>query len=451
MIGSNMKILSGLRKSVVRFLEIRRIRQEHEMLVQAAVRRDTAYIKKLPANLKTCSHEQLAEIKAFWKPYESLYPNQALTQVVLYKQSGKFDPSYVPFGLQFHILSRFWNHSSFSVFRSKNYSCLLFPFVKSPENVVTCSYGIYRDTEGNVLTLRDAVLKIYMALKTEKELIIKPALDSGSGTGIVFLTAKDTTEYIAKVVRQMTPDFVCQKILKNHPSFSTGENACNTLRLMTLVVGNEVHFVGATWRMSTGKRVDNFDAGGIICQVDHNGICADFAINKKGQRFEEHPNGFKFKGHKLFRADEIIETAIKCHKCIMQQKYISWDFTVDEVGDIVFLEMNSPGGTELIQCLGINSYINRDIAKKIFDEYIYFAKATMKWNYREYSDHVYLMKYYGNAKKVVIPEFFMGKKVTLLAGGAFDDSRVTEVVKSQDIPFAVTMGKRGSQITVQEI
>ena len=445
-----MKVLSWL-SWVERLLEVRRIRRDYELLMQACVRCDTDYINKMPEHLKSCSDEQLAEIKASWKPYESVYPNNPLLQVILSRLSGRFDPLYIPFGLQFHILSRFWNHSSFSVFRSKNYSRILFPFVKSPENVVTCSYGIYRDTEGNVLTLRDAVLKIYMVLKNEKELIIKPALDSGDGEGIVFLTDKDTTQRIAEVVRQKTPDFVCQKILKNHPGFCTGENACNTLRVVTLVDGSEVLWVGAMWRMAAGKRVDNFNAGGIACAVDLNGICGDFAISGNGSRLEEHPNGFKFKGHKLFKADEIIATAIKCHKRIMQQKYISWDFTVDEAGDIVFIEMNSPGSSEGMQGCGMNSYINRDIAKKIFDEYIYFAKATMKWNYREYSDHVYLMKYYGNAKKVVIPEFFMGKKVTLLAGGAFDDSRVTEVVKSQDIPFAVTIGKRGSQITVQEI
>ena len=445
-----MKILVWLGRFAKRFLEVRRVRRDNEALVQSAVRRDTYYIKKLPARLKTCSHEQLAEIKAFWKPYESLYPNQALTQVVFYKQSGKFDPSYVPFGLQFRILNRFWNHSSFSVFRSKNYSRLLFPFVKFPENVVTCSYGIYQDADFNVLTFQDAVSKIYAALQVEKELIIKPALDSGSGMGIVFLTGEDTTQRIAEVVKGLTPDFVCQKILKNHSSYSTGEKACNTLRLTTLVDGDKVHFVGALWRMSAGKRIDNWDAGGILCQVDCNGICGDFAINGNGTRYEEHPNGFKFKGHKLYRADEVIETAIKCHKRIMQQKYISWDFTVDETGDIVFIEMNSPGGSELPQSVGINSYIKKEMFKKILDNYLYLGKATMKWDYREYADHVYLMKYHGNRKKVMIPESFIGKRVTLVAAGAFDNSRVTKVVKPKDISFAVKLSKRHSEIAVEE-
>ena len=346
---------------------------------------------------------------------------------------------------------RFWNHASFSVFRSKNYSKLLFPFVKSPQNVVTCSYGVYQDEDFNVLTFNAAVKKIAEILQKEKELIIKPALDSGSGMSVTILTSGDTEQLIAQKVKVMSPDFVCQKILKNHPSFSTGENACNTLRVVTLVDDNNVLFVGAVWRMSTGKRVDNWDAGGIVCSVDRNGICGDFAISGNGTRYENHPNGFKFKNHKLFKADEIIETAIKCHKRIMQQKYISWDFTVDEAGDIVFIEMNSPGGAEVVQCVGINSYINKDLAKKLYDKYIYLNKATWKWNYREFSDHVYLLKYFGSGKKVVVPKEINGKKVTLIVGSAFDSGNVTEVIKPDNIAFAVSLSAKKDKIKITEI
>ena len=134
----------------------------------------------------------------------------------------------------------------------------------------------------------------------------------------------------------------------------------------------------------------------------------------------------------------------------MQQKYISWDFTVDEAGDIVFIEMNSPGGSEVIQCLGINSYINSSLVKKVLDNCLYFRKATLNWDYREYSDHILLLEYCGRGKKAVVPKTIKGKRVTLIAGSAFNRSAVTEVVKPESVSFAIQFSSRKDKIKVTE-
>ena len=448
-----------LYRLVLRYVDVKRKSQKNKAIIDSCKQLNAYYlfspfiqvpIDELPEHLRKCTPEQLDEINKFWAPYNTLIPNNPLTQVVFSNLSGRFDPSYVPFGLQRNILVQFWNHPSFSIFRNKNFSRLLFPFVKNPGCVMSCSFGTFVDDDGNVFSFDEAVERIHQILAVEKELIIKPALLSGSGKNIIFFTSNDTQDTIAKTIRRYMPDFVCQKVLKNHPSFSTGEKALNTLRVITLLDGNEVIFVGAMWRMSTGDRLDNWDAGGIACPIDRNGICSSFAMTGNGERFEEHPHGFKFKGHKLFKADEIITTAIQCHKHIMQQKYMSWDFTVDDAGDIVFIEMNSPGGCEMAQSLGINSYLNKDMAKKIFDKYVYLNKATLLWDYREFSDHVILLKYFGNRKKVTIPSNFKGKPVKLVAGSCFDDSKVVKVVLPENVSFAVNLSKRKGQIKVEK-
>ena len=387
--------MSKLKKIFDRYKEVKEINKEAFTRQKKAESRDLYYINKLIENAKVIDEEKLQIINDFWKPYEFAYKNNPLTQFAFYNQSGHFDPSYVGFGQQIHSLVRFWNNETFSTFRNKNYSRLLFPFLKHVKCFVSCSYGNYFDENYNIINREQAIDKICEILKLEKELILKPTLDSGSGSSIIFISQADSKSSISTQISKLEPHFVCQKILENHESFKTGCNALNTVRVCTLNYKNEIKLVGALFRMSTGKRVDNWDAGGIVCKLEENGTLGNFGISGNGTKYTEHPNGFKFSGHKLYKADEILEFAVKCHKRIPQQKYISWDFTVDKYGDIIFIEMNSPGGSEVIQCLGINSYINSDIAKEIFDEYIYLLKANFDWNYRENANYILLMKYCG--------------------------------------------------------
>lgn len=263
-------------------------------------------------------------------------------------------------------------------------------------------YGMYLDEDFNLLSETEAVDYVLHLLEWGSELILKPTLDSGSGTSIVFLNKNTTRDVVIASMKRMKVNFAFQEIIKNHYSFAEANpSSLNTLRVVTLIHHNQVKLVGAALRVGNSKRVDNWDAGGFICEVGTDGVCKDFAVNGQGERVTVHPNGFRFAGHKLYRADEAIQMAIKCHHRIPQQKYISWDLTVDDKGDIVFIEMNSPGGSELLQVLGINAYGNKDILKDILDEYLiekfFYVKANFDWDYREFSDHVSLLKYRGGA------------------------------------------------------
>ena len=426
-------MISIVAKIFRRFFKCRKINKSSRDRQVRAENRDNYYVRKLIPEVKVVEEEKLKIIKDFWKPYEFAYKNNPMTQVAFYNQSGNFDPSYVGFGQQVHSLVRFWNNETFSTFRNKNYSRLLFPFLKHVKCYVSCSYGNYFDEDYNVLSRDRAIDKICEVLNQEKELILKPTLDSGSGSSIVFLTENENRASIISKISKLEPHFVCQEILKNHESFKTGCNALNTIRVCTLNYNNKINYVGALFRMSTGKRVDNWDAGGIVCAVNKDGTLGEFAISGNGTRYNEHPTGFKFRGHKLYRGSEILDTAIKCHQHIPQQKYISWDFTVDEQGEIVFIEMNSPGGSEVAQCLGINSYINKDIAKEIFDEYIYLYKANFDWDYRENAHYVLLMKYQGVKNVVKVPDEIEGKPVKMVLMGAFDDTNVKKIILPENV------------------
>lgn len=173
-------------KLLKRIIEVKKINDIAYKRMISAQNRDRYYLNLLPEELKTIEPEKLKIINNFWKPYEFAYKNNPLTQVVFFNQSGIFDPSYVGFGQQVHSLVRFWNHGTFSTFRNKNVSYLLFPFVKHAKCYLIRNHGIYQDANFEVITKQQAVDLLRKILASKNELILKPSLDSGSGGGSFF-------------------------------------------------------------------------------------------------------------------------------------------------------------------------------------------------------------------------------------------------------------------------
>ena len=265
-----------------------------------------------------------------------------------------------------------------------------------------------------------------------------------------------TAQQLLGHFRTLQQNFICQRIMKNHPSFAAvGPKSLNTMRVCTLIYKNNVYLAGAMLRMGSTSRLDNWGQGGLIVQVRKDGTLADFAVSAHGKRLFETPSGFRFSGHQLFRGAEVLETAMTCHRRIPQQKYISWDFTADDAGDIVLIEMNSSGGTEGFQSVGNHSYVNKERAKEILDEYMirrfFYRKAVYDWNYREFSDHISLEHYYGDNKVVNIPVEVEGKKVTILYDNAFENTKVEKVICPKSVNMkAGLLRNKGIVVEVTE-
>ena len=101
--------------------------------------------------------------------------------------------------------------------------------------------------------------------------------------------------------------------------------------------------------------------------------------------------------------------------------------------------MNSPGGTEVLQVVGFNAYVNKNIAKEILDEYMiekfFVNKANLEWDYREFSDHVSLLKYAGGKNDIIVPDNINEKEVRIVYSNAFDFPNVSSITISKKIYF----------------
>lgn len=417
-----------------RLLEVENINQHARDASNSAYRRDHWLMNQIvPESVKEpLTQEQIQETIDFWKPYEFAYNNDYHQQEVFSALSGRFDPSYFGFGLQRYLMVRFWNHESFRWIREKNYAPLFFPDVKMPNTYMYNSAGIYFDEKRNPVSKDQAIDMLMLQIENGNEVIIKPS-DGGEGKDIHFLTPNESRENVEHLIESYGQDFICQEVLKTHPCLSAlYSGSVNTMRMCTLKWNDTIYYVGGVLRVGTNKRVDNWSQGGLAVGISEDGTLKKYAITEKGEMFDTHPTtGFKFEGHRIYRYSDAIELVKKLHGHIAQQKYISWDVTVDDKGDLVLIELNSPGSHELVQFGGYSGYVNKEIAKEIFDEYLirrfFLRRANFDWNYREFSDHISLVEYCGLDTEIAVPQNIEGKPVRLLYDTAIKQNNIRKV------------------------
>ena len=384
-----------------------------------------------PGNVLTA--DQKKEIEEFWGRYSFAYKNDPEIQRYFSGISGRFDATYIGFGLQYYYLNRYWNHITVALIRNKNFLDLIFPTVKMPKVIVRNMWARYYTPDRKLITESQAIELVRKELATEnvEQLIVKPD-DGEEGKGVLFLNKNDTPETIKQVFSTLREKFIVQEVIKNHSSYAAPHaGSLNTLRIATIFNKNQVRLVGTVWRMGRDKQVDNWAAGGIACAVSQDGICADFAEDHYGNRYSVHPNGFHFAGHKLYNCKAAIDTAIQLHYTLPQLRYISWDFAINEQGEPVLIELNSCGSGELLEMNGYPCYIDKPTLKAVLDEYLlrrfYYDRVNWNWNYREYHDHVEIVKYGGWSKTVRVPLKLRGKPVTQIAKSAFSNTSLEEI------------------------
>lgn len=425
-----------------RMNEVEEINSRSYNKSESAKRRDMWLINSLvEADRPKLTPEQIAEVEAFWKPYEFAYQNDYRQQEIFTAFSGKFDPSYFGFGMQRYLMLPFYNHETAKWICEKNFTPLFFRDVKMPETYIFNSFGVYYDADRNPISLEKALELLLQKLKSApgNEAIIKPS-DSGEGKNINFIPADITSEEALKLLKKYGNNFICQRVVKNHPSFAAPyDKSLNTMRMITMYWKGKVHYVGAVLRMGTSKRVDNWSQGGLACGIEPDGRLKEFAFTEQGELVSKHPvSGLVFKDHVLYRYPEAVELVKHLHGNVAWQRYISWDITVDDAGDLMMIECNSPGSHELVQMGGYHGYVNQEIAKEIFDEYLirrfFYEKANFDWNYREFKDHISLREYKGVEKTVIVPKEIDGKPVRILYKNAIPQKDILRIM----IPSTVT-------------
>lgn len=171
--------------------------------------------------------------------------------------------------------------------------------------------------------------------------VIKPNMDSMGGANVFF--PKDENEL--KSLMENSKNYVVQEVIRQHEFFDKyNRHGLNTIRLdlYRSVVTNDMHYLHAALRMGKGGDLDNETAGGIHCFINEDGYLNDYAVDKIGDIYTQHPDTkLKFCDEsKIPFFDEMKKLAIEIAKDLYLSRLISLDMCLDRTNRWRVIEIN---------------------------------------------------------------------------------------------------------------
>jgi hypothetical protein len=214
-----------------------------------------------------------------------------------------------------------------------------------PKIIYSCISGIVQDSHHNIVPLNTL-------LALSGEYFMKPTVDSCSGAGCQVLNIENGIDKLTgiplkEVIRSKGLNWAIQERIKCHASISDiYPDSVNTFRIMTYIWKNKIYHVPAIMRIGQGgANVDNAHAGGMFIAIDDDGTLHEKAFTEFKKEFMEHPDThLKFSNYKIDLFPKVLEIAKRCHSFIPQIGCINWDFTIDEQGNPILIELNIRGG-----------------------------------------------------------------------------------------------------------
>lgn len=177
-------------------------------------------------------------------------------------------------------------------------------------------------------------------------IIAKPSQGTiGGGIEKLFISDFENANELLIYLKKKKLDLVEELIVQNQHLNTLNPSSVNTIRIMTVLdKNNKVNFLGAAIRMSIGKVVDNFNAGGIAAPIDLlTGKIIGPAVSKNIQdkkMYSVHPvTSEEIIGFQIPHWDKVVELVESaCHK-VPEVKTVGWDVAITE-DDVLLVEGN---------------------------------------------------------------------------------------------------------------
>lgn len=186
-------------------------------------------------------------------------------------------------------------------------------------------------------------------IQRHSKFLYKPNNQS-CGIGIKLLRSDDPIEVLNECFK--LGGVFEEVLIQHHEMAKLSPSSVNTIRVFTLKIGSQIHYIGAALRIGNGKDVvDNYSAGGLVCALDlKDGQVMGLAENMYGRRFEMTYSGFKVLGFKVPKWNEALAFVEKVAKDF-EVNYVGWDVAICEDG-CKLIEANPRGMVNVIQIAG---------------------------------------------------------------------------------------------------
>ena len=172
------------------------------------------------------------------------------------------------------------------------------------------------------------------------------------GRGIEFfeISPESRVEGLYQMLRSAGQVLV-EELIVQHPMVNhIYPLSVNTLRLVTIRVGEQVHLVFSCMRIGNGKRVDNLNSGGmaVLLDLEKGELCSPGA-DKDGKAYFQHPmTGTDLIGAPVPFCHEARQLVTEAALRVPELGYIGWDVAVTEKGPIL-VEANQFPGHDIYQ------------------------------------------------------------------------------------------------------
>ncbi len=208
------------------------------------------------------------------------------------------------------------------------------------------------------LYLVDSDFEAFERFISDKEKIIAKPLDQCCGRGISLYTVKEhTPKDLYDLLMEQRTFLVEEVVEQNEVMSSLSASSVNTIRIITILNGDDVNFVAGCVRMSRdGNFVDNFNSGGLSSILDiSTGQMVTDGYDKFRSTFKVHPDtGTAFMGFQVPMWEEVKELLTEAAKVVPQIRYVGWDVAISKKYGPLLIEGNSYPGQDVTQYPKLN-------------------------------------------------------------------------------------------------
>lgn len=312
--------------------------------------------------LKDIDPQYKKEIRLYWRKYVKKI---GLHEFRWYQSKGALSNVRLITDSIFHsrIEPYFNDITIMDAFSNKCYFNLFFQGFLVPDTIAKKINGYYMDDNFNLLEFHEVIA----LCKSESELVIKPAIDSGGGRNITFYQVKidEDTNHLKDILDSYQSDFVIQRKLKQHKKLNEiNSSSINTVRVVSFLYRGKVQILSSFLRIGKiGATVDNLCSGGISINIDRYGHFFSRGYDDKGNEYLQHPSGYVFEGKTMPAFDKIIACVKQLHPRFPYFRLIGWDIAVSENGEPVIIEFNL-----IDTCIHASQLANGPLFQEFTDE-----------------------------------------------------------------------------------
>lgn len=328
---------------------------------RAACRRQ---LQTIQGGYQGSNHQFRTQVLPFWRKY-GLQPHKAWYDLYCFKDTA-YDPRYIPEDLYWKKIYPALNQTRFRhAYTDKCFYGRLFPDLKQPRTIIKNSNHCFYDGADRIISFNQAK----SLLEPESSFVIKPAIHSGEGVDIFFYERKHHLDIdFESLMKSYGSNFIVQEVAAQHKVLaSIHPESLNTIRVITFLFQGQVHISSSILRMGmAGSRMDNISTGGLACPVHPDGSLGSEAMNQQSQWVISHPGGTVFKEIKIPSYQRVLAAIQRAHQNIPYFRIIGWDFSIDEVGDPVFIEYNGAPGMNQVSCGPLFGDLTEQVLNTVF-------------------------------------------------------------------------------------